>query len=392
MIRKNILDGYDKQFVITTYLENKTLEKTGAVFGVSIETLRKYFIKNKIMYDKRQKYDCNHNFFSLDTEASFYWAGFIAADGNIEKEANRIKIELALDDYAHLEKFKIAIESTAPIHIAEKIETRPQFKENIYYSCKIRFNSEQMVKDLLRFNIVANKSKIYDMPDWLFDHPLLNHFIRGLIDGDGWSYIENGASEIGLSGSHITINKIINYLNIKINSIHTIERDTLSIIRCTNLIDNTKIINFLLKGSETFLDRKHDIQLQILQIIPRKINVSRNILENMLKETPLIKGEVVKIYSEMAKKINVSPATIKRRLIEFDLYHPINDILNYKIIKTPKIIDREANLAYAKQYYQNNKEELKIRAKEYRITNKEKRKLWQQIRRSTLRAENLSKT
>jgi hypothetical protein len=193
------LDKFTKEEIVAAYAIHKTLEKTGAVFEVGIETLRKYFINHSIEYTKRQKYDCNHNFFSTDTEASFYWAGFIAADGNVEKGSNRIKLEIKLDDYIHLEKFKIAIESTCPIRIVEAFEDRPAFKDEIYYSCKIRFNSEQMVKDLLRFGIKANKSKDYDIPDWLFLHPMFNHFLRGLIDGDGWTYAEGGHGIIGLS-------------------------------------------------------------------------------------------------------------------------------------------------------------------------------------------------
>src|ERR1700678_2051133 len=91
-----ILNTLDKQDIINAYAKYKTLDKAAEVFDVHLETLRKYFITNNIEYTKRQKYTCDHEFFSRDNEASFYWAGFIAADGNISKDNRRISIELGI--------------------------------------------------------------------------------------------------------------------------------------------------------------------------------------------------------------------------------------------------------------------------------------------------------
>ena len=121
---------------------------------------------------------------------------------------------------------------------------------------------------------------------------------------------------------NITINKIINHFNSQLDNLqHTVREDGLNIIRCTNLKDNTKIINYLLKDATIFLDRKHEVQLQILQIVPRKINISREVLVNLLKEHPLIAGKAVEAYSEIAEILGCSSPTIKRRLLEYDLYH-----------------------------------------------------------------------
>jgi hypothetical protein len=320
MTHKNILENCGSQFILDCYSRNKTLTKTAEELNVGLEILRNYFIDNNLPYDKREKYT-SINIFDKDTEASFYWAGFIAADGNVEKGRNRIKIELKLDDIGHLEKFKKDISSTAPISIVKSTDDRPQFKQEFYMSAKIRFNSADMVKSLLRFNIVPNKSKTYDIPDWIFTHPLGHHFLRGLIDGDGWSYTEKGSSIMGLSGSLTTINKIKDYFGHYLNKFRHIERDTMGILQCYNLKDNTKIINFLLKDATIFLDRKHEVQLQILQIVPRKINITREVLEDLLIEHPLIAGQAVEAYSKIAEILECSAPTIKRRLFEYDLYH-----------------------------------------------------------------------
>lgn len=127
MSKETILDKYTIEYIKDCYTVNKTLQRTAFQLNVSLETLRKFFIKHNIQYCKRQKYTCNHHFFSKDNEASFYWAGFIAADGNVEKRSNRIKIELALVDIQHLHKFKTDVSTTAPITIHENKEDREQF-------------------------------------------------------------------------------------------------------------------------------------------------------------------------------------------------------------------------------------------------------------------------
>jgi len=317
----NILDTYDKQSIIDTYTKYQTLEKTADVFGVHLETLRKYFIANNIEYTKRQKYTCDHEFFSRDNEFSFYWAGFIAADGGIEK--NRLKIELAIKDINHLEKFKTLTQTTAPIIIIERTENRPQFNYTQHTSCQIRISSTQIIKDIKRFNIVPNKSLTYDIPNWLIIHPLFNHFLRGLIDGDGHCSGKNNTSNINIAGSIAATAKLTKVCELYLDHFQYIIRDeTLGIISCRNLKDNSKIINFLLKDATIWLDRKHEIQLQILRMIPRKIKISREILESMIKETPIVIGSAVETYAEIGRKLGVSSSVIKRRLIEFDLYHP----------------------------------------------------------------------
>lgn len=41
------------------------------------------------------KYNYNRNFFSkIDTEDKAYWAGFIAADGNVRKDYGKLELNL----------------------------------------------------------------------------------------------------------------------------------------------------------------------------------------------------------------------------------------------------------------------------------------------------------
>lgn len=125
----------------------------------------------------KPKYRCNENFFSEGSEASFYVAGFIAADGCIQDTGKcatkRLTIHLSMTDIDVLKLIRKLLNSD------HKIEKRGT-------SCELRIGSNTLCNDLKRiFNIGPRKSKKYCLPNELVSHPLIKHFIRGYIDGDG---------------------------------------------------------------------------------------------------------------------------------------------------------------------------------------------------------------
>ena len=84
------------------YKKHKSLKIVSKIIGCSAEGLRKKMIKNGISVNKRIRYSFNERFFSEDSEASFYWAGFIAADGCLYKKT--LSIGLSSKDKCHLQK------------------------------------------------------------------------------------------------------------------------------------------------------------------------------------------------------------------------------------------------------------------------------------------------
>lgn len=153
-----------------------TFNQIGEVFGLTERQVNYRTKKWGLDYSKKKSLD--EHFFSREDKATYYWAGFLAADGWIEGERNRVGLALKAEDIGHLEKFKLAVSSSHDIC---------SFMNNSAF--RIRFNSEIMVRDLHdRFNITPRKTHTYVMP-YIEEDYLLLEFLRGYIEGDGCLFI-----------------------------------------------------------------------------------------------------------------------------------------------------------------------------------------------------------
>ncbi|HAR84094.1 MAG TPA: hypothetical protein DCR69_00020 [Clostridium sp.] len=124
------------------------------------------------------KYIQNDSFFEkIDNERNAYWLGFLYADGCVsEKSENnkRIIIQLHPDDRYILEQLLKDMNSNRPIYVNKKG----------YVSVNI--NSTKMANDLINLGCIPRKSLVLKFPDEnIVPRQLINHFIRGYLDGDG---------------------------------------------------------------------------------------------------------------------------------------------------------------------------------------------------------------
>lgn len=116
----------------------------------------------------------NERFFETFSEESCYWAGFLAADGNVDYKG-RVRLMLKYDDILHLEKFRKAIKSTHAI----------SSNTEAYNRCSFEFTNPDMCGMLdVNFNIVPNKTDKYVLPEQV-PAGMFRHFLRGYFDGDG---------------------------------------------------------------------------------------------------------------------------------------------------------------------------------------------------------------
>jgi hypothetical protein len=192
------------------------------------------------------------------TEESCYWAGFLAADGNVDSKG-RIRLMLKYDDLLHLEKFKSYLKST---HTISSNTTK-------YNRCSFEFTNKDMCEVLdINFNIVPNKTETIEFPKCIPEN-MLRHFIRGYFDGDGsicesFSNINSITATLYTtfcSGSYTFIKYLYDILAQTINvgghlqNFNTGKKWQIKY----NTLDSIKLLNFIYKDSKVYLDRKYNL-------------------------------------------------------------------------------------------------------------------------------------
>lgn len=207
-------------------------------------------------------YHCNEYFFSEINEKSLYWAGFLAADGNVRKTSNKsrqLSLTLANKDRSHLERFKTDISSESPIRDVQNGNSK----------CgTIVITSAKIFDSLSNFNIVPAKTLIYEFPNWLLDHPLVNHFMRGYIDGDGCfrtryrGKCRNLHVYISLRGTEkflLDFKKVLEKSCELQNNVSITFDCKVGRVEYGGNNATSKITNFLYKDATVFLPRKYEI-------------------------------------------------------------------------------------------------------------------------------------
>ena len=174
------------EYFTQLYKESGSVEHVAKKLGLSFDGVREWMKRNNMPLVYKKKYTANENFFSEENEQSFYWAGFIAADGCVLEKGKRyahiLKICLSIKDLEHLKLFRENIKSNNRIFYGENKSPK---SNNITEHCYISICSRKICEDLENFNIVPRKTLIFKMPSWLVEHKLAHHFLRGYIDGDG---------------------------------------------------------------------------------------------------------------------------------------------------------------------------------------------------------------
>lgn len=133
----------------------------------------------------RRQLGVDLNFFSKPTPRSSYWAGFIAADGNIKKGKNLVRVKLGEQDRLHLEQFARDCKYLGVIK--EAVKNKSSFAPN-KKAFEFGVYAKQWIKDLYeKYNITPAKSLTLKPPQEL-DLKNTMAFICGIIDGDGCIY------------------------------------------------------------------------------------------------------------------------------------------------------------------------------------------------------------
>jgi hypothetical protein len=210
------------------------------------------------------KLGVNGRAFSIFSRESAYWAGFIAADGNVDHKG-RLRVYLGIKDIEHLYKLKEFLGSE---HKVAKNETLNR--------CSFELTDKNIVQGLRDlYNIKPNKS--YDLM-WPSSLPseLCASFIRGYWDGDGslCETFSNSASRTAsfyatVVGSDIFINEMFcvleNVFNKRLPYVLS-HQNGINAVAKLNTNDAIKLSSWMYLDStvSTRLDRKYLIYKKIV--------------------------------------------------------------------------------------------------------------------------------
>jgi len=314
-----------KEELESLYLKHGSFLEISKVTKINSHRISKYFYQ----YGLNELYPlfntCDENFFERDTEEAWYWAGFIAADGSINKTV--LDIALCSKDIEHLKKFKVQIKTSKEIVLRPPTTSYYNDKSiNSTECCRLMVASKKIVTDLKKWNIIPNKTLIYSLPDELLIHPMIRHFIRGIIDGDGCWRIKDkkhNLHSVELCGTYKICEQINNIFHInnlisQNYSPHKVNFSKAYAIAFNSQKDLEKIREFLYKDSTIFLQRKFDIanNVKFLTHDDRCPKLDVNLIKELYKKDDSIR--------RISKKIGISRDRVLNCLVENNIEHNIH--------------------------------------------------------------------
>lgn len=164
-----------KDDVVSLYVnEGKTSKEISEIAGVTPRYILSVLKENGVVLTEKRRtngHKVNVDFFKTWSPEMSYVLGFVLTDGCISKNT----LTIAQKSPEILEEIKVAMGTDAPV-------TKRKNGKSFIHTLII--NRKEIVKDLANLGITPNKSRSVGFPTVPNEH--LPHFIRGVIDGDGW--------------------------------------------------------------------------------------------------------------------------------------------------------------------------------------------------------------
>lgn len=174
----------NREEFLEDYQNGKSLQFLSEKYSLHKSTVKIFLKKSGIVprnhFEQVQisnrNYTYDKNFFDGTTSDCWYMVGFIAADGYVGKNHKALDITIHQKDGELLEKFCKKISYTGKVKHFMTSKAQPR--------SRITINSRELCLQLEQYNIVNNKTLIYEMPE--IPTQFLGDFLRGYFDGDGW--------------------------------------------------------------------------------------------------------------------------------------------------------------------------------------------------------------
>jgi len=219
-------------------------------------------LKRNTAYIYRDKLKSRVGILLKDTPETFYWVGFLLADGHITDK--KLSVSLSVKDIEHLKKFCKYVKCTS--NLRER-DSKFGLKDYKKLSRVVRIgihNKYLLSKIIAKFDLKPRKT--YDPPDVeiykQFDIELLTCLFIGFIDGDGWISrnrigIEARIEWLSWFEQLISIFKDLLDLNIP-NPRKRNDRPTMCTFGCGKRVFRTYLLETIDKHNLPVLERKWD--------------------------------------------------------------------------------------------------------------------------------------
>jgi DNA-binding CsgD family transcriptional regulator len=264
-----------KDELVLSYQDGTSGQELARLYDIDpssvLSLLRTRGIPRRIRAEAGRYIPLRQDAFTQKTPQANYWAGFLAADGNVF--LHTLQIGIHNKDECHLRKLRSFLQSEHKIIRSRQL-------------VRLSVNSKTIVHDLEDYGIYPNKSHTYSPPSFLqYD----KDFWRGMIDGDGCIGLYKRSSgtylaRLELCGSYDCVAlftktlRTLFGLNVSTRKMKTIYR-----VSCGGR-SAFQVVKWLYEGAECALQRKAAVAQQILN--PPHDNGARGILLRALAATP----------------------------------------------------------------------------------------------------------
>ena len=240
------------------------LAKEYNISAVAINALlRRHGYKARSQSELQRKYPVDESFFDkIDTEQKAYILGLLYADGYNNTDRNAVALSLKESDKDILLKITGIIQPSKPLSFIKF--------NNKNWSNQFRMvvQNKHISKRLVELGCGKKKTfKIKFPMNNQVPECLLNHFVRGYWDGDGWI----GKKEISVVGTLVFCNYLARLIktNFGINCfMETRHQERKNNIRTLKISGGKQVrifLKWMYKGSSIYMERKYMIYLQHLQ-------------------------------------------------------------------------------------------------------------------------------
>jgi hypothetical protein len=275
MGQKWIKKIYSQDFqdnIVRDYLAPLSIEKISQKYSITTRQVIRIPDDNQISHKPTRKVKLDEQYFDRYNNPTYaseilYWAGFIAADGNVmNKSSSRsyfLTVRLERGDENHLIKLRTCLSSDAKIKQEINkggIRCGKIWKDSL--DSVIVFHSKYLVNSLTTFNIIPAKSLIYTFPETITNSPYISDFIRGYLDGDGSISFKKEYLRINFYGTLSCLTRIGQIINQNCDiSLHIPFKNRTIYDLEYNGKEAVLLIHWLYKNhtTNTYLDRKYDL-------------------------------------------------------------------------------------------------------------------------------------